>query len=1016
MRPIPPVRRVLTALVPAVAVLSTAVVASPSHTDAFPLAAPAESPCPQGYRLADYAQLEANAALGIFEDEGPAPTDPSKLAVPVCVLGKSPETVEDLMSPRRAAMVSYTAPHATIPAGLHANAVAASNALSGADPTIPGSAGTWEPYGTGELLGDLPEFNDGRSGYAHAAGRVDSFALDEETGRVFATGSSIGVWMSEDDGRTWTSIGDKLPSPSNGAVTWTPAGGGTVAVITGEMVMGGNVFTGVGAWWTNDLGETWNKAAGVPDNALGFAIEVDRSNPDVIYAATSQGLFRSSDAGRSYENVVLPTGDCAGVEGIGNPCDTANVVTDVIVKVPGGSTDEAGGEVLAVIGHRNERLAYPSGERRSPGQGLYWSATGEPGTFEKLNPAVTDATNVGFVSPERMGRTELGQHIGPDQDHNIVYAVVQDAELMRGGTPSIDFPDEEAGGLPLATNFNGLYVSNDFGRTWLRMADTAEIAYNPASGSTFATTFALNTPGVQSWYNLHVVPDPTRTDPVTGATTRLIFGLEEVWTGRTQQGVPMNGPGQLGPNDFIVVGRYTGLAACIGLTIPLPACPAYPPVFPSTTHPDQHDLIYLPQADGGVTVLAGGDGGVYRADLAPGEDLDNSKWEASSTGMNTLLPYSVAVSEDGTVVLGLQDNGTAIIDPDLDFVYAATLGGDGTGAYIDPYESDYMLGSVQLGRTYHTVNKARDWNANAPSDTIKFVTPLTGDERDGGRVMTTGYKVWDASFPSPAWREVFDLGKGGDGANNQGSAVTTLGDAAYVGFCGPCDVYTQAPGRFASGIATNVGDDAYEAGSSDGWHIAAAEGLPERYVTSIAIDEDDDRTIWVTLGGYAGRKWAGLGTYTDPARDEYVAGSVWKSTDAGETFTNVSGQLPDIRANRVIQRGEQLIVGTDVGAFISSDLDGTSWTRLDGAPFHPVMDLQIRPDHPDELFAALYGRSIWRYTFADAEQVAPVATAPEPVPAPNPLPVTGGGAAALAVGLVGTAFGLRRRGRTGLIG
>src|SRR6185437_11858075 len=161
----------------------------------------------------------------------------------------------------------------------------------------------------------------------------------------------------------------------------------------------------------------------------------------------------------------LPTSEqCAGVTDEGSACQFANFVTDVIVKDPGGATSEAGGQVLAAVGYRQGQLPLADGTISSPGNGLYRSDTGEPNSFAKLDvSAPNNVDPLGFASQERIGRIALGPAIGADQDHNIVYAMVQDAVLMNGGVPTIDFPDDTAAGaLPLlnATAFNGLYVSS----------------------------------------------------------------------------------------------------------------------------------------------------------------------------------------------------------------------------------------------------------------------------------------------------------------------------------------------------------------------------------------------------------------------------------------------------------------------------------------------------------------------------------------------------------------------------
>src|SRR5206468_12046168 len=199
-------------------------------------------------------------------------------------------------------------------------------------------------------------------------------------------------------------------------------------------------------------------AAGVPNGAMGYQVAVDPRNPGIVYVATSQGLYRSTDAGRSFANVRLPTKndevDCTGAVGYGR-CEFANFVTDVVVQQPGGTTNASGGGVLAAVGYRASEKQFSNGEVEAPGNGLYYSGTGAPGTFQRLEAP-------GFAPQERIGRTELGKALGPSQNHDFVYAIVQDARMFNESQlATIDAPDA---GLPAVHNtvFNGIYVSSDF--------------------------------------------------------------------------------------------------------------------------------------------------------------------------------------------------------------------------------------------------------------------------------------------------------------------------------------------------------------------------------------------------------------------------------------------------------------------------------------------------------------------------------------------------------------------------
>ena len=271
-------------------------------------------------------------------------------------------------------------------------------------------------------------------------------------------------------------------------------------------------------------------------------------------------------------NVNLPTGECSGVAG-GGSCQLANVVTDIAIKGTGGvNSDVAPGTVVAAIGWRAGARKNADGTPQSEHNGLYRSTSGSPNTFVKLGGS-------GFTPQERIGRIEFGPTTGASQDKDYLYAIVQDAVVLNGGVDVIDAPENfppspVAGGTVL----NGIYVSKDFGASWVRMADDNQIAKNPATGSALVGVgMALGfEPGVQAWYNEWIAPDPTR-QSATGVPTRLAFGLEEVW----QNELPV---AQDGPSTFKVIGRYFSDKACLMLTVGLPECPTNRP--PTTSQDD----------------------------------------------------------------------------------------------------------------------------------------------------------------------------------------------------------------------------------------------------------------------------------------------------------------------------------------------------------------------------------------------------------------------------------------------
>ncbi|MEA2427848.1 MAG: hypothetical protein QOF37_1476, partial [Thermoleophilaceae bacterium] len=464
-----------------------------------------------------------------------------------------------------------------------------------------GADGQWAPYGHGPLIADDPAYPTTLGdGFGKIEGRINDFTYVPQTKKLYAAVAQGGLWESADAGGTWKPIGDNLPIQSTGAVGYTTAGGGTLIVATGDMAFS-NDYAGAGTYWSTDDGASWHKSAGAPDGALSFRVATDPTDPSVVYLATGLGLYRSTDAGRSFTNVDLPTGSCHG-NSLKKNCFFANVVTDVAVQ----ATDKLGhngGKVVAAVGWRDGQRTNLDGAPEAPANGLYRSDNGRPGTFAKV------PDSAGFTPTDHAGRVALGTTTGPNQDSRYLYAVSQDAKLFAGslggeqdiplvGTPSV---------------LDAIYVSKDFGQTWTQMESRQEF-FNPANGSALSQLTAAGiAPGYQVTYNEFIKPDPTR-QSATGVPTRVILGMEEVW----QNTVP-NTP-QDGHSQFQVIGEYTANGgAC--LVVPEQCGQKQQVAGNTTTHPDQHGVALVPDGKGGVTLFDGNDGGAYAQHVDSGQEF-----------------------------------------------------------------------------------------------------------------------------------------------------------------------------------------------------------------------------------------------------------------------------------------------------------------------------------------------------------------------------------------------------------
>jgi hypothetical protein len=668
--------------------------------------------------------------------------------------------------------------------------------------------------------------------------------------------------------------------------------------------------------------------------------------------------------------VKLPTVACAGDMGTDATCFLANVVSDVAVQAGSGS-------VIAAVGWAYGQAKTKAGVVMSPQNGIYTSPTGLPGTFTFQDPGASAPTKNGFAPTPVVGRTTLAVANGNGQNHAVVYALVQDAtKLSSCLDPTLDVPvctgtGEEV--LAQATYLDGMYESSDFGKTWTKVMSPEQLRV-PGNNSALEIGILGYGPGIQSWYNNWIAVDPTSTDALTHLPNRIVFGLEEIWENALPTPV-------IAPTQWKVIGRYWN--ACLQIVSGL-NCSGGTPIPGSTTHPDQHAGLFVPDGTGGVTLYAGNDGGAYKQRLQAGQDFSNDNWSDLNTGLNTLQPYDAAIAKDGTVVAGLQDNGEMKISPDG--TENMVFGGDGFYTAIDPSNSQRIVEEYANGAVSGSTDGGKSWQGINPGlDSPQFATPLQLDPTNADHLLVAGREVEETPYPYAAhcypdpsipyaaceaidnWTTVFDLGTWQSSSspltsyNRSATAADLVAGRAYVGYCGPCSARTYA--MFKSGIATNVG--ATTAGSwltSDGWHFAAAKGLPQRYITWVEIDPSDTtgKTIYVTLGGYSSH-WIPPGA-TGEDTSTVGTGHVFVSHDAGETFTDISGDLPDAPADAVLPVNGKLVVGTDVGAFVSSD-GGATWSILGDLPAMPVVRFSIDPSNANRIVAATYGRGVWAFTF-----------------------------------------------------
>jgi photosystem II stability/assembly factor-like uncharacterized protein len=132
-----------------------------------------------------------------------------------------------------------------------------------------------------------------------------------------------GLWKTTDGGTSWRPVTDgQIRSSSVGAVGVSESNPDVVYIGMGETEFRGNIMQGDGVYRSGDAGKTWTRAG--LDRVQAIArVRVDRVNPDLVYVAAfgkpyapspERGVYRSKDAGRTWERVLFRNDSTAAVD------------------------------------------------------------------------------------------------------------------------------------------------------------------------------------------------------------------------------------------------------------------------------------------------------------------------------------------------------------------------------------------------------------------------------------------------------------------------------------------------------------------------------------------------------------------------------------------------------------------------------------------------------------------------------------------------------------------------------
>ncbi len=657
---------------------------------------------------------------------------------------------------------------------------------------------------------------------------------------------------------------------------------------------------------------------------------LDPSNQTTIYAGTaSGGIFKTTDVGNSW----TPIFDDAGALSIGNlAIDPQNPQTLYAgTGEANGSFDSAafpgdgiykttdGGNNWENIGLENTEhigriVIDPSNTERVfvAAAGTLYGKSNDRGVYRSINGG-DDWEQVLFISDS----TAIIDLVINPQNPNILFAASW--ERLRypwgriyGGPTSGIYRSTDGGDNWTKLTNNGLPISDEnTGRIGLAIAASdpnqmyATYTTNPVTNEFSALYKSFN--GGETWFDMDADIN------FVNSSFGWYFGNVRV--------TPDNS------NEVYVMGVEIVRSMNGGIAFSEATQDMHVDFHALEMHPDNSDFRVI-----------GNDGGIYVSQNGGGS------WNHRANLPITQF-YACELDEQNPERLygGAQDNGTNRTLTGQNDDYERIFGGDGFYVIVDPIDNDFIYLEFQRGNIFRSTDGgfSFEWAQFGieEDDRKNWNTPIVMDKNNTSILYTGTNHLYRSTDRAVSWDQISpDLtdGEHPSGASGYGT-ITTI------------DVSESDPNFIY--IGTDDGNVQMTPNGGLTWSNISA-GLPERYVSRVSVDPNDALTCYVTLSGYR---------YVD------YQPHVLKTTDGGQTWIDVSGNLPEVPANDIIidpANEGTLYLASDLGVWVSYN-DGENWNILGmGLPNTVVCDLRLH-EPTRTLLAGTYGRSFYTIDLND---------------------------------------------------
>ena len=772
------------------------------------------------------------------------------------------------------------------------------------------------------LVKNIPFKNIGPS---VMSGRVVALQVNpDDPTEFYVAYASGGVWHTQDNGISFTSIMDHAPTQNIGelAMHWPTR---TLWVGTGENNASRSSYAGIGLLKTEDNGATWEQMGLEDAHHVGkILINPTDANHLVVGVTghlyspnTERGVYLTKDGGKTWQQTLF-VNDTTGI------IDMASVPEDF--------------NTLFATAWEKDRKAW-NFTGNGAASGIYKSTNGGQ-SWELLTTA-----DSGFPTGEGVGRIGVSvydantiyaihdnQARRPEEEKDADESLVKDDFKIMTREQFLELDEEELKTFLKESSFPKEYtaekVKDKVREESIQPKDVAlyledansllfdtpvigpEVYKSTDGGTTWAKTHEGYLDNVYYSYgyyfgHIHVAP----------------YDNNKMYI----YGVPILSSDD-GGKTFYNIGRSQVQDS-----------------YYSVVHADHHALWINPNRKGHL--IDGNDGGVNIT-------YDDGKhWmKNNSTPVGQFYAINVDYEELYHVYGGLQDNGVwKAPHTTTDHTgwhatghndWEEIMGGDGMQVQIDNRNSDIVYTGYQFGNYFRLDLFEDSYTRIQPKHELgerplrfNWQTPILLSSHNQDILYLGSNKLHRSLNQGDDWKVISkDLTKGGKKGNVSYGTLTTI---------------SESPFQF--GLIYVGTDDGLVQKTTDGggsWTTVSNSFPQDLWVSRVETSAHKKERVYATLNGY---RWDHFKPY------------VYKSEDGGENWTAIASNLPNSPVNVIREDPENenlLYVGTDMGVYVSFN-GGEQWEPFaEGLTAAAVHDLVVQSE-AKHLVVGTHGRSIY---------------------------------------------------------